>query len=365
MKTIYTFLIVLFVSTSIFSQEKEQTTAITPVSEQGENLELSAVLDLFKEAKNLEDFEKQLNDEKVGINNLDLNNDSIIDYIRVVEKSEGNYRVIILQAVLGENQFQDVATINAEKVSDEEIKVQCQGDEEIYGDNYYVEPEPTVHVHVHVWPIWGVMYAPHYTYYHSPYYWRYYPSYWHPYRPVPYTTYSRRTVVVTNRGVYVHSRHAVVVRPPVYRRTYSSRTVVHTNPRYNNSRPSNGTNTRPSNGSGTSNRNNQGNTNTRQNNSKDQQNRTSTQQRNNSSVQQPNKSSTQRNNPSTQQQNRSSTQQNRSSTQQRNTPSTQQKRNTQAQPRQNSSSKQRSSGNVNRSSQGSRSATPRASGRRR
>jgi len=332
MKTIYTFLIVLFVSASIFSQEKEQTTAITPVSEQGENLELSAVLDLFKEAQNLEDFEKQLNDEKVGINNLDLNNDSIIDYIRVVEKSEGNYRVIILQAVLGENQFQDVATINAEKVSDKEIKVQCQGDEEIYGENYYVEPEPTVHVHVHIWPIWGVMYAPHYTYYHSPYYWRYYPSYWHPYRPVPYTTYSRRTVVVTNRGVYVHSRHTVVVRPPVYRRTYSSRTVVRTNPRYNNNRPSNGTNTRPSNGSGTSNRNNQGNTSTRQNNSRDQQNRSSTQQR-------------------------------KSSTQQRNNSSTQQKRNTQAQPRQNSSSKQRSSGNVNRSNQGSRNAAPRTRGR--
>ena len=337
MKTIYLIITALFISSSIFSQE-EQVAAIAPVSEQGSNLELSAVLDLFKDAKDLEDFEKQLNDEKVGVNNLDLNGDSTIDYIRTVEKSEGNYRVIILQAVLGENQFQDVATINVEKVSEEEIKVQCQGDEEIYGDNYYVEPEPTVHVHVHLWPIWGVMYAPHYSYYHSPYYWHYYPTYWHPYRPVPYTTYSRRTVVVTNRGVYVHSSRAVVVRPPVYHRTHSSRTVVHTNPRYNNSRPSNGNNTRPSNGS---NRNSSGNTSTRQNNS-------GTQQRSNSSTQQ-------RNNSSTQQRNNSSTQQrSNSSTQQRANPSTQ---------RAKSSPQQRSGGNVNRSNSGYRSAAPKAGGR--
>ena len=326
MKTIYLIFIAMFVSASVFSQEQAETTAIAPVSEQGENLELSAVLDLFKDAKDLEDFEKQLNDEKVGINNLDLNGDSTIDYIRVVEKSEGNYRVIILQAVLGENQFQDVATINVEKVSEEEVKVQCQGDEEIYGENYYVEPEPKVHVHVHLWPIWGVMYAPHYTYYHSPYYWRYYPTYWHPYRPVPYTTYSGRTVVVVNRGVYVRSRRPVVVRPPVYRRTYSSRTVVRTNPRYNNGRPSNGNNARPNNGSNTSNRNSNARTNTRQNNS-------STQQRNNSSSQHRGNSSQQRNNSSVKQ-------------------------------RSNSSTKQRSGGNVNRSNSSSRNSGSRSSGRK-
>ena len=341
MKTIYLIFVAMLISTFVFSQEKEQTAAIAPVSEQGENLELSAVLDLFKDAKDLEDFEKQLNDEKVGVNNLDLNGDSIIDYIRVVEKSEGNYRVIILQAVLGENQFQDVATINVEKVSEEEIKVQCQGDEEIYGDNYYVEPEPTVHVHVHLWPIWGVMYAPHYSYYHSPYYWRYYPSYWHPYRPVPYTTYSRRTVVVTNRGVYVRSSAVVVRRPPVYHRTYSSRTVVHTNPRYNNSRPSNGNNTRPSNGS-TSNRNSTG---------------TSTRQNNNSGTRQNNSSTQQRNNSSTQQRNNSSSQQ-------RANPSTQQRSNSSSQQRAKPSTQQRSSGNVNRSNSGTRSASPRTGGSR-
>jgi len=348
MKTIYLFFIAIFVSTSVFSQEQAETAAIAPVSEQGENLELSAVLDLFKDAKDLEDFEKQLNDEKVGINNLDLNGDSTIDYIRVVEKSEGNYRVIILQAVLGENQFQDIATINVEKVSDEEIKVQCQGDEEIYGENYYVEPEPKVHVHVNLWPIWGVMFAPHYTYYHSPYYWRYYPSYWHPYRPVPYTTYSRRTVVVTNRGVYVHSRRAVVVRPPVYHRTYSSRTVVRTNPRYNNSRPSNGNNTRPNN---TSNRNTNArtNTNTRQNNSSSarQNNSTNTRQNNSSAQQRNNRTSPQRNNSSTQHRSNSSQQRNNSSARQRS-----------------SSSRQRSSGNLNRSNSGSRSAGRSRGGRR-
>ena len=243
--------VILFLSiTVLFSQTDTETTAIAPITEQGNNLDLTAVLNVFKESKDLEDFEKRLNDEDIGVNNIDLNGDSLIDYIRVVEQQDDIYRVIILQAVIAENEFQDVATINVEKQSDDELKVQVQGDEEIYGEDYYVEPPPTVHVHI--WPIWAVMFAPVYVAYHSPYYWHYYPPYFRPFRPVPFHMYRSRTVVVAGRGVYHHSRVAIVRRPPVYRR-HSSTIIVNRNPgRSNYNRPSNGNNSgrNPNNGSG-------------------------------------------------------------------------------------------------------------------
>ena len=354
MKTFYISIVLLLFSLSLFSQEnKEETVAIVPVSEQGTNLELAAVLNLFKDSKDLEDFENKLNDKEIGVSNLDLNNDSIIDYLRVVETSEGDYRVIIIQAVLGENQFQDVATINAEKVSEKEVKVQVQGDEEIYGDNYYVEPEPEVYVNVYVWPIWGVMYAPTYVYYSSPYYWHYYPSYWHPYRPVPYTTYSSRTVVVTNRGVYVHTSRAVVVRPPVYRRTHSSVVVVRSNPHHHGYH-GNSHHNNPNNNNG---RNDYNRTNNSSNNNSNTRNNNSSNSRDNNSGTRTNNSTQQNRGSSTQSRSNSSTQQNRgSSTQQRSSGSTQQNRG--------SSTQQRSSGSTNQRSSGGRSGGGRSGGRR-
>lgn len=40
-----------------------------------ENLELTAVANLFGQVKNLEEFEQELNDSKNQLSNLDLNND--------------------------------------------------------------------------------------------------------------------------------------------------------------------------------------------------------------------------------------------------------------------------------------------------
>ena len=44
---------------------------------------------LFQKSKTIEAFEKSLNDEKEGINNLDLNLDKKVDFIKVVTKKEG------------------------------------------------------------------------------------------------------------------------------------------------------------------------------------------------------------------------------------------------------------------------------------
>ncbi len=54
----------------------------------------------FQESQTLEIFERDLNNEDMRINNLDLNQDGRIDYIRVVDNPDGNYHTIVLQDAL-------------------------------------------------------------------------------------------------------------------------------------------------------------------------------------------------------------------------------------------------------------------------
>src|SRR3972149_9278476 len=66
----------------------------------GDNLNLYAVMKLFQESETLEGFERNLNDENSRINNLDLNGDNYIDYIRVIDQPDGWGHLTVLQVAL-------------------------------------------------------------------------------------------------------------------------------------------------------------------------------------------------------------------------------------------------------------------------
>ena len=72
-------------SSPVFSQTENDTTSL---GLPGDNLDLFAVLDLFQKSKTIEDFEKSLNEEKTGINNLDLNLDNKVDFIKVTTEQK-------------------------------------------------------------------------------------------------------------------------------------------------------------------------------------------------------------------------------------------------------------------------------------
>ena len=206
-KLIFIFISALiFFSSSIFGQD--DVTVIVPTTEAGENLDLQAVMELFRDAETVEDFEKVLNDSTNEVNNLDLNEDGTVDYIRVVEQVDGDVHILILQVPLGENEYQDVATINIEKNKDEYI-LQAQGDPDLYGEDYYVEPEPEVEVQTITVVV--VMYGVGYSPWISPWHWRVYPVWWRPWRPHPISVYRSR-VVRHHRSHYRHSRHRSTVR---------------------------------------------------------------------------------------------------------------------------------------------------------
>ena len=167
------------------------TTVEATDSNVSENLDLEAVASVFGEAKDLEDFEKKLNDPDTQISNLDLNKDDEVDYLRVIESSKGDSRKVTIQAVIGKDKYQDVATINVEEGEDTQVEV--VGDVSMYGSSYVIYP---VYVHPPVIVIW--FWGPSYNPWRSPYYWGHYPPYYHPWHPHPTSRYRKNVHVHVN-----------------------------------------------------------------------------------------------------------------------------------------------------------------------
>ena len=152
----------------------ETITVSANSSDISEGLDLKVVAKLFAEAKNLEEFETMLNNPDSAFCNLDLNGDGQVDYLRVVETGEGNKRLIVLQAILAKDIYQDVASIYVEKDAADNVSVQVIGDEYVYGANYIIEPVYVYRPVIYDW-FWG----PYWCAWNSPWYWGYYPSWWY------------------------------------------------------------------------------------------------------------------------------------------------------------------------------------------
>lgn len=154
----------------------ETITVSATSSDISENLDLKTVAMLFGQAKDLEQFEQMLNNPDSAFSNLDLNGDGEVDYLRVIESADNNRHLVVIQAVLAKDIYQDVASIFVEKDENDQVTVQVIGDEYIYGTNYIIEPVYIYRPMIYDW-FWGSAWVC----WHSPYYWGYWPNWWHPY----------------------------------------------------------------------------------------------------------------------------------------------------------------------------------------
>lgn len=179
---------------SLYAQDV--TTVRANNSDISDNLDLRAIASIFGESRDLEDFERRLNDPDIQISNLDFNNDNQVDYLRVIEAAERNTHLIIIQAVLGADLFQDVATVEVEKDRRNNVQVQVVGDTYLYGNNYIYEP-----VYVSRPVIYDVFWVSSYRPYYSPWYWGYYPTYYSYWAPYPVYRYRN------NIHVHINSRN--------------------------------------------------------------------------------------------------------------------------------------------------------------
>lgn len=173
-----TFLLFIGLLLSTFWVCADETVTVTATSTDiSENLDLKTVATLFGQAKDLEQFEQMLNNPDSAFSNLDLNGDGQVDYLRVIETADGSRHLVVIQAVLAKDVYQDVASIYVEKDPEtQSVTVQVIGDEYIYGTNYIIEPVYVYRPYIYDW-FWG----PDWVCWYSPYYWDYWPGWWHPY----------------------------------------------------------------------------------------------------------------------------------------------------------------------------------------
>lgn len=218
MKAKVLFLVLLAIGFSSCSAQS-QTTVYAKNSDISDNLDLRAVASIFGESANLQDFERRLNDPKYQISNLDLNGDDQVDYLRVIESVEARTHVVIIQAVLDRDVYQDIATIDVERDNYNQVNVQVVGNTYLYGDNYIYEPVYSIAPVIYT-SFWVTNYRP----YISTWTWGYYPTYYSAWRPYPIYRYRNNINVcinVNNRYNYVNTRRSYRA-PAIYesRRTY-------------------------------------------------------------------------------------------------------------------------------------------------
>ena len=195
---LYSMAAMSLISPAVFSQTENDSTLL---GLPGDNLDLYAVLNLFLKSKTIEGFEKSLNEQKTGINNLDLDLDKKVDFIKVVTKKEGESYTFILQVAVSKTETQDVAVILVNRDKNKKVSVQIVGDEDLYGKDYVIEPKPegsavtanpayvgpdpaakdvpasTTVVVVQTAPVVQYVYSPVYVPYYPPYHYGYYPPY--------------------------------------------------------------------------------------------------------------------------------------------------------------------------------------------
>lgn len=233
-------LLILGMSLLSFPAISQSESDTTLLGLPGDNLDLYAVLDLFQKSKTIEEFEKTLNLKETGINNLDLNLDEKVDFIKVVTKQDDDDFTFILQVDVAEKETQDVAVIFISKDKDKKVTMQIVGDKDLYGKDYVIEPKPkatpnpgytgdepvkesssgtnTVVV-VESAPIVQYVYSPVYVPYYPPYYYGYYPPY-----------FAAFTVMAV--GIYRHNNY--YYHGPYHGGYGHTTVVVHNHNTYNN-----------------------------------------------------------------------------------------------------------------------------------
>lgn len=234
---------ILFFSSPLFllagNDDKSDSTGLA-----GDNLDLYAVLELFKKADSPEKFEELLNKEDSQVNNLDLNGDDEIDYIKVIDRLDSNVHAITLQVPISETESQDIAVITIEKIDDATAYLQIIGDEDLYGKDYIIEPfddkgdkeffaSPiAVVVNVWGWPCVRFIHTPAYRPWVSPWRWHHYPTWWKPWKPVWWHVYHPRVV-----HHHHHYHRATIIRTPRAHTVYHNHRVHTANIHHHRSTP--------------------------------------------------------------------------------------------------------------------------------
>jgi hypothetical protein len=171
----------------------------------GDNLNLEALGELVRSSNSAQEIEEKLNAPN-SINNLDLDGDGNVDYIKVSEYGSGSNRGFSFVVPTADNDVIEVAKVEVNPNG----QMNVNGNREYYGDNYSHQ----AHYSVSDMMIMSYLLSSHRPYY-SPYHYGSYPSSYRSYRSQPVTTYRTRVTTTTRSS-----------RPASYKSTtsYKSKT---------------------------------------------------------------------------------------------------------------------------------------------
>ena len=170
-----------------------------------DNFDLQRVGPVLRRSRNVEEFERYLNDDD-GINNLDLNGDGYADYISVDEFDHGDYsnqRGLSLYSRFGPDMIQEIARVifYRDQPNYPGSRVLLYGNDQIYGDDHYYETnwlEQTIGLVSYIFSDRGDRYR-------SPYYYDNYPDWYDPYYIVDTPVYRTRIEQLYPEPLFVYT----------------------------------------------------------------------------------------------------------------------------------------------------------------
>ncbi len=190
-------------------QQNDVNIDVTPSNVQGFNV--SNFAQLLKTTKDPQSLEQALNAPNNSINNLDLNNDGKVDYVKVVEQQNGTLQVV---DDYSSTQSAVVATMNINQQSN---TLSINGNQTYCGNDYSYQS----HFSVGDYLMMSYLLAPHH-YYTPLYHYGYYPSSYHQ------TTIVRRSYSPSGRSSQSRSVNSAPSRsslssPTTSQRSFESR----------------------------------------------------------------------------------------------------------------------------------------------
>lgn len=210
------YLLIPFVLLFLLACNDDKTDSINIYTDNkvADGLDLKAVGEIIKKTKDAKELEKILN-EKDSVNNLDIDGNSEVDFIKVTEYENGEVRGFSLTVEPEKGESQEVATIEIEKNNDN-AEVHIQGSRSIYGDyGYYHYSNP-----YRDFLIASYLFSPH-SIYDSPFYYGYYPSYYSRTAVVSHSTYVQKTTIINKTSKAKKSKSKRKSRSPNKGKSYS------------------------------------------------------------------------------------------------------------------------------------------------
>jgi len=178
--------------------KKDQPASTEVIAQEyAKGLDLQLVAAMAKKSKDATSFEKELNSSSSKVNNIDLNDDGKVDYIKVTEYGSDDKRGFSLTTEMEPGKVQEIATIQFTK-NGENVDMDVRGNQTLYGNGHHYRSSFSITDGLLLYWIFSSR-----NHYHSPYGYGHYPSHYNSNRSrISNTNYGKYTSTQSSRSSF-------------------------------------------------------------------------------------------------------------------------------------------------------------------